>query len=315
LNTASASNKQLLGSYTTIAKKIITAYDATVAGNLVLGAVKLASATVQTCASGSPSGSVCLYVSATYSFTYSATDFPTKPGPIVVQQIQDQINAGNLDCELKKSYPRSILKVTTGGGCKTTTPTAPVRTPTAPVRTPTAPVRTPTAPVRTPTAPVRTPTAPVRAPTTVTSPPVFSTLATVTNSFRTVNAGSISTTTLNTASSTANKQLLAAYDSLVKKRLNTFSSEGPLTYVGVKAVSAADDSSMCSVYASGSKCHYVSASFQFSYKASDFTTAPGSAVVNYVQDGINAGLLGCELKKLYPSSLMTVTTGAGVVCN
>jgi hypothetical protein len=268
----------------------------------------LSSATVKTCSSTAPSGSVCHAVTATYQYTYKTTDFSTKPETITAQKVQDQINAGNMACTLKRLYPNSLLKVTTGGGCKIATPTAmsPTKYPTGRAPVPTTPTKKPTvkSPVRTPTnsPALRTPTkSPTKSSSSVTT-------VTIKQTFRTTTNGTTTAATLNNPSSTDAKQLLAAFDALMKKRVAAFQGQGPVTYLGAKALSAKEDTTyMCNI--PGNHCQIVSATFDISYNPGDFYTAPDADITNSLQHNVNTGALGCTFKKLYPNSLMVITSG------
>lgn len=277
--------------------ELVAAYNAVVQdalkGTFAKGAVLDGTPTIGTFKDSSCfglTGGICHSVVGTVKIKY-----PSKAGALVQEAsplLLSAISTGQLICKHENLYPNSIVTIISGNACKAN-PT-PARTPT---RAPTlrTPVRTPT---RAPT--MRTPSMPV--------PTTFNTLATLTNNFRTVNSGTITKSILMTASSAPQKQLLAAYSALVKKRIATFQAQGPLNFVGVKIGPIADDSCLSGV-AAGSKCHAVTVTFQVTYKPGDFTVAPGSALVNWVQDAINAGQLDCELKTLYPNSIVSVTTG------
>jgi hypothetical protein len=283
--------------------ELVAAYNAVIQdvlkGTFAKGAVLDGTPTIGTFKDSSCfglTGGICHSVVGSINIKYASKNgnLAQEASPILTSAI----SAGLLICYHEKLYPNSVVTIISGNSCKATpnpaiTP-SPARTPT---RAPT--VRTPT---RTPT--MRTPTMSPVMPVSTT----FNTLATLTNNFRTINPGSISKSVLMNASGASQKQLLAAYDALVKKRMATFQAQGPLNYLGVKIGPIADDSCLSGA-AAGSKCHAVTVTFQVSYIPTDFTVAPGSALVNWVQNAINAGELDCELKRLYPRTILSVTTG------
>jgi hypothetical protein len=107
---------------------------------------------------------------------------------------------------------------------------------------------------------------------------------------------------LSNPSSASAKQVLAAFDSLVKKRLPSFpTSQGPWIYGGAKLVGSAVDAP----WNSG-----TSNLVAVKYDATDLTAmSPGPAIVANIQESINTGPLECELKQLYPRALLTISTG------
>ena len=65
--------------------------------------------------------------------------------------------------------------------------------------------------------------------------------------------------------------------------------------------------------ATGSICHKVTATFELTYKPSDFATGspPLLDIVQFIQDAINVGNLDCDLEALFPSTPLKVTDGGG----
>lgn len=110
----------------------------------------------------------------------------------------------------------------------------------------------------------------------------------------------------------SSKQLLSAYKSLSTKRLFSFPATGTVSYGGTKLGPVVLDTCPSSA-ATGSICHKVTATFQLTYKPSDFANGvpPLLDIVQFVQDSIDEGNLDCDLEALFPSSPIKVTDGGG----
>jgi len=214
----------------------------------------------------------CHLVSAKFTLRYYASLITGTPDPTLMQT---SINAGNLICEHKRLYPSSLITVRSGTKC----PTATLAPTPAPVIT----------------------NPPTGAPT---SPPLAS--ATVQHMFRILHPSNITTGMLKDPSNAAAMQLLAAYASVVKTALTGFTATYPVKYGGYKLATIAD--SACATSSPvGSLCNNVTASFIFNFTSTD-SNAP-TTVSNLVNTAISVGKLDCELKRLYPTTLVQVTTG------
>lgn len=144
---------------------------------------------------------------------------------------------------------------------------------------------------------------PTKAPTNAPS----LTTATITNTFGVANKAGILTSTFNSPTSQAHSQLVAAYQSLVKKNLKiAFHNANTLTYLGTATLGTVKTIT-CVNLASTYKCNIVPAISRFNYNASNFDTPPAPAVANYIQMKINYGDLQKELNALYPGTPIIIT--------
>lgn len=269
--------------------EIVTAYTSllnkTITDILADGAVIVAISTLNVSDVACPTGlnGTCHLASAGFTLQYDPNGFSgTPPGTRALNRMQAAINAGNLICEHQRLFPFAIVVVRSGNKCPTDTQ---------------APVVT--------TTPTSTP------------PPMlsdrFDRSATLTNNFRILNPGTITADMLSNSTNPAAIELLAAYNSLVMKRLGIIAAQsrivwqygsfklGVITVVPCPALSAAS-----------SLCHAVAATFVLNYTNVDFTGAVNTdVIVGAIQSSINSGDLDCELEVLSPGSVLQVTTGGG----
>jgi len=272
--------RQLVAAYQSLIKKSLATFNPQ--GTLkYMGTATLGTVTSASCFNVGSSYK-CNAVPAIHKLSYNAADFSTPPGNTFVSYVQNKINNGALECELHALYSGTPISVITGGGCKGSPTRAPVKSPTSP--TPKSPTRSPAS-----------------APMTV---------ATLTNNFVVANNANIQTSTFNTPNTQAYRQLVAAYQSLIKKSLATFNPQGTLKYMGTATLGTVTSAS-CFNVGSSYKCNAVPAIHKLSYNAADFSTPPGNAFVSYVQNKINNGALECELHALYSGTPISVITGGG----
>ena len=214
----------------------------------------------------------CHLVTTGFVLQYYPSLFSGTPNINVMQM---SINDGNLICEHNRLYPSSLLTVRSGNRCPTDTLTPTV----AP-----APTDSPTGPP--------------------TSSPLAS--ATLNIMFRILHPSSITIAMLRDPSSTAAMQLLAAYTSVVNTSLEGFTSQNPVSYGGYSLTTISD--LICSSWSSAdSLCNTVSASVVFNFTSSDANAETTAS--DLITAAITSGKLDCELKRLYPTTLLQVTTG------
>ena len=275
LNTSgNLQSRKLAKAYRSLLGKTIS--DIIAKGAILSQASTYVNVTDTTCPAGLVG--ICQIATAGFILQYDPRDFPGEaPGNTAGTRMQVSINSGNLICEHKLLSPNSPIAVRSGNKCPTDTP---------------APT-------------------PVPSPTAVPTVPPFSTSATITNTFRILHDGSVTIPILSNPTSQAAKELLGAYTSLVTTSLNSFNSQAPVKYGGTKLGPSFSSIACPSSSPAGSVCHSVAATFVLSYTASEFTTAPGAAAGQVVQDAINKGTLDCVLETLSPASVMQVTSGGG----
>ena len=266
-------------------KKLARAYrsllDKTISDIIAKGAILSQASTFVTVAdTPCPAGltGTCHIATAGFTLQYDPKDFPGEaPGNTAGTRMQASINAGNLICVHKSLFPNAPVVVRSGNKCPTDTP---------------APT-------------------PVPSPTAVPTAPAFSTSATITNTFRILHDGSVTIPILSNPNSQAAKDLLGAYTSLMTTSLNSFNPQAPVKYGGTKLGPSFSSVTCPTSSPAGSVCHSVTATFVLNYTASAFTTPPGAAAGQVVQDAINIGTLDCVLEKLFPASVMQVISGGG----
>jgi len=288
---SSIAAQTVLKGYTTVAKRQLGSYSGFSGKSVQYGNYMISNVVQQSCPAGTPalpSGYSCHYISCTVKLNYTSSQFSSPPGSGAVNYIQSAINTGgNLDCAFKAATPSTLITSRTGGTCPGTTP--------AP--TPRPPTKAPA-----PSSPVRSPTpSPVSTPMTV---------ATLTNNWVVANNAGIQTSTFNTPTSQASKQLVAAFESLVKKTLASYNPTGSIKYLTPSTLGTVTTAS-CFTVDSTYKCNAVPGITKLSYNAASFSTPPGNAIVNLVQAKINNGDLQCELKRLFSGSPLRVITGGG----
>ena len=120
-DTNSVAHKQVLGAYKTLVAAKVAAYDTRKL--LTLGTIKLATIVQVTCPTylGTTTGSLCHNIAGSFTLQYDNAKFPVRPATPISTNIQTSINAGALDCNLRKAYPGTVMSITTGGGCGGTT--------------------------------------------------------------------------------------------------------------------------------------------------------------------------------------------------
>jgi len=282
LNTPSSiPAKTVLNGYSSVANSRLASYSALNGKSVQYGNAKISSVVKQACPAGTqlPAVYICHFITCSIQLNYTDAQFGTSPLTGASNYIQAAINTGgNLDCAFKAYNPPTQITSQTGGTCPGKTPTA-------------AP----------------TSRAPTKAPTKT---PVFMTVATLTNNFVVANNANIPTSKFNTPTSQAYKQLVAAYESLVRKTLAIYNPSGTIKYLTPSSLGTAT-SAGCFNVGSSYTCNAVPAISKLSYNAASFSTPPGNAVVNLVQSKINKGDLECELKRLYPATPIIVITGGG----
>lgn len=227
--------------------------------------------TTVACPDGFPG--LCHMVSAGFTLLSDPKVFlGTPPGEIASFRMQETINAGSLICEHQRRFPSALVQVRSGNACPTTPTAAPV-------------MITPS-----PTTPGMT-------------------TATINLEFRTLNAGTVTTAMLQDPTNSEAQRLLAAFTTLVNKRMATFATGSPLTHGSTKLGAINSVACSSSSVPAGSICHAVVASFQLNYTTNLFTTPPAAGAGQAVQDAINGGELDCILET--SSTVLQVTTGGG----